>query len=235
MACVQVGNFSFAVPSATLPTVASDSGSFPDHTASPGRPGKLYSHSASVGKRYVCPSCLLNHSQNATASFQLTFTTGWSSVLREAGRSPGVLRVLLERALRLVPAIAPLAIPFRLGLVTRLLDELAELADRHLGRAQVERPGDPDPMLLAVDLLVVLASGSVSSEPIRNSPAGISLSFMPRVLVISDSSSFEASAGVDGDGGGSPLATSGAFDSVRDSSFGEAGSGSTVEGGLLPR
>ncbi len=31
-----------------------------------------YSHSASVGRRYGLPSFLVSHSQNATASFQLT-------------------------------------------------------------------------------------------------------------------------------------------------------------------
>src|SRR5687767_813800 len=39
-----------------------------------------YSHSASVGKRYVLPSFLVNQAQKAAASFQLTLTTGWRSV-----------------------------------------------------------------------------------------------------------------------------------------------------------
>src|SRR5262249_34701771 len=38
-----------------------------------------YSHSASVGSRYFLPSLRLSHSQNLTASFQLTLATGCSS------------------------------------------------------------------------------------------------------------------------------------------------------------
>src|SRR5262245_61548601 len=40
---------------------------------------QAYSHSASVGSRYVRPSFLLSHAQNATASCQFTLTTGWLS------------------------------------------------------------------------------------------------------------------------------------------------------------
>src|SRR5271155_714582 len=39
-----------------------------------------YSHSASLGRRQVFPPFFESQSQNATASFQLTFTTGCSSV-----------------------------------------------------------------------------------------------------------------------------------------------------------
>ncbi len=39
-----------------------------------------YSHSASVGNRYLFPSLRLSHAMNAWASFQLTITTGCSSV-----------------------------------------------------------------------------------------------------------------------------------------------------------
>src|SRR5205809_856020 len=41
---------------------------------------QAYSHSASVGRRYVGPSFWLNHLQNSTASYQHTFTTGCASV-----------------------------------------------------------------------------------------------------------------------------------------------------------
>src|SRR5712691_1924833 len=41
---------------------------------------QAYSHSASVGSRYVFPSLPLSHAQNAFASFQLTLTTGCSIV-----------------------------------------------------------------------------------------------------------------------------------------------------------
>ena len=57
---------------------------------------------------------------------------------------------------------------------------------RDLVHAQVERPRDPYPVLR---LLVVPASLSESGEPIRNSPAGISASFIPIELVIVFSSS----------------------------------------------
>src|SRR5438067_1313834 len=85
IACVQSGCFSFAVPSDTLPTIASDSRSSPEENRVVRPARQAYSHSASVGKRYVWPSSWLNHSQNATASFQLTFTTGWSSSCLKPG------------------------------------------------------------------------------------------------------------------------------------------------------
>jgi hypothetical protein len=46
---------------------------------------QAYSHSASLGSRTRFPVFLLNYSQNFTASFQLTFPTGWSLVCGHPG------------------------------------------------------------------------------------------------------------------------------------------------------
>ena len=57
-----------------------------------------YSHSASLGRRYIWPVCLLSQATSASPSPKLTLTTGttvvshWTTtvVLREAGRCPWV-------------------------------------------------------------------------------------------------------------------------------------------------
>src|SRR5262245_47447492 len=82
---VQFGYLAFAVPSAMFPTAASPSGSSPLEYFLVVPVRQAYSHSASVGSLYLAPSLWLSHSQNATASFQLTLTTGCSSVCLKPG------------------------------------------------------------------------------------------------------------------------------------------------------
>src|SRR5262249_39015531 len=76
---VQAGNCPAAEASGRFAEPTSDSGSAPvwKRVVLPAR--QAYSHSASVGSSYFFPSFLLSQSQNATASFHETLTTGWSS------------------------------------------------------------------------------------------------------------------------------------------------------------
>ncbi len=74
----------------------------------------------------------------------LTGYDGWSFYVHQC-----VLLPLTGEPLwygRGIDANGSLAVLFRVRLVAALLDELAELADRHLVRPQAERPGDPHPM-----------------------------------------------------------------------------------------
>ncbi len=75
--------------------------------------------------------------------------------LGKAGVKPGVLRVApfesvaAHRLLRIVVAVVPVttgAVAHGLGNVTGLLDEAAELADRHFGLAEVEIARDAHAM-----------------------------------------------------------------------------------------
>ena len=82
----------------------------------------------------------------------------------------------------------------------------------HLVDAQVKRLGDPYSMLLLQTSLVLLVAG----EPIWNSPAGISTSFMPmEFVIVTGSPNFSAAACCSGDTfccgavGGSAVAGSG--------------------------
>src|SRR5438105_2799423 len=76
IAQVQPGYFTFAVASATFATLDNVSGSSPFEKRVVVRARQAYSHSASVGNRYFFPSFRLSQPVNATASFQLTLTTG---------------------------------------------------------------------------------------------------------------------------------------------------------------
>src|SRR5262249_38556116 len=60
--------------------LASSASSLPkQYLVSPLPARQLYSHSASVGKRYFVLSFSLNQVQKSTAFCQVTNTTGWSS------------------------------------------------------------------------------------------------------------------------------------------------------------
>ena len=141
-----------------------------------------YSHSASVGKRYVRPAACSsgnadNLSQNRTASSQLTFSTGCWAPLKWLGFVP----------------------------ITALILCLCHLVD-----TQIERLGNPHPVLL----LITCPSFFRRGEPIMNSPAGISTSFIPIELVIYHRQShFSAAACCSGDtcGCGLPVARSRLF------------------------
>ena len=90
-----------------------------------------YSHSASVGSRYFFPSFLLNHSQNATASFQLTFTTGCLSVCSKPAFRQ-VYSAFCSHPSASVYPTAPCPSFSRVGPVVRLADELPKLAARDM-------------------------------------------------------------------------------------------------------
>src|SRR3954454_22429662 len=92
------------VASGTLATFSSSAGSSPQkkRVVVPARHAN--SHSASVGRRYLLPSFLLSQAQNARASFQLTPTTGWSSL-----RS---VRPVMRQSL--FGAVVPLALGLKL-------------------------------------------------------------------------------------------------------------------------
>ena len=94
----------------------------------PRPPRAAYSHSASVGSRPP------DHAQNASASYQLTSTTGWSRPLLEAGRAPA--HALAAHRLLPVEEDAP-AVQLAGRAPPRRLDEAREGRDRHLG------PADP--------------------------------------------------------------------------------------------
>ena len=112
-----------------------------------------------MGKRYVFLSLRLSHWQNATASFQVTLTTGWSSVCGK----PVLCQLYLGSRSSHMPVWALYPQPpvpkrarsarsssLRTGPVhsasvgvARLRDEFFELADRDVALAHVEGLGDP--------------------------------------------------------------------------------------------
>src|SRR5262249_31383740 len=69
---------------------------------------QAYSHWASVGRLYFLPSFSLSQAQNATASSQLTQTTGWSLVCSKPGFRQLAPASLTKRLPRRTEAPLPL-------------------------------------------------------------------------------------------------------------------------------
>ena len=119
-------------------------------------------------QRVARSSFLLSQSQKATASFQLTQTTGWSSVWAK----PGFLQVTYA-SLTSLPrrsTLHSLAAPLGLGPIAGRLARMTELADRDFVNARIERFSD----LNRVDgASWASRPGSVPGDPIENLPAGI--------------------------------------------------------------
>src|SRR5262245_28240546 len=94
---VEVSHFLARARSHRFATGFKSSGAFPlmNRVVVPAR--QAYSHSASVGRRYLRPSFLLNQVQNACASCQLILTTGCFSFCGYPGLRQEYLSLLYSK------------------------------------------------------------------------------------------------------------------------------------------
>ena len=172
------------VASATLPTVSNPSSSSPleNRVVVPAR--QAYSHSASVGRRNAFP--LSGSTTRKTPPHRSNSHRPPGAAVFDPGAPNSRERIVPPLTVPICRPSAPIrgpqtALHLPARFVIRGRVKFEELAERHFVHAQVKWPGDPHAMLL---LRPCCRASPPSSEPIKNSPAGISDNFMPIELVI---------------------------------------------------